>query len=138
MPRSSPDTRHRTGFSLIEVLVALALVGLVLGETARAFGTSILVDEAANGSDVAVALAEDRLDAAGVEGSLTPGTSEGIFGGRYRWRVTVAPYLDPDTADLPESGFRLYRVEAVVAWREDGRRRQTALAGLRLAHAGAP
>ena len=78
--RPTPDQQFwglQAGFSLIEVLVALALVGWMLAATAGVFGTGLLIDAAANGSDTALALAEDRLDSAGVDGKMAPGTTEG-------------------------------------------------------------
>jgi len=138
MPRSCRSRAPAAGFSLIEVLVALALVGLVLMATARVFGTGLLVNDAASGTDTALALAENQLARAGIDGNLRPGSEEGVFARRFRWRVTIARYDDKPTADLPEPGFRLYRVEAAVAWREGLRERQTVLAGLRLAPAPPP
>ena len=138
MPRSFRSRARPAGFSLIEVLVALALVGLVLAATARIFATGLLVQDALSGTDTALALAEDQLERAGIDEGLSPGSSEGVFAGRFSWRVTVAPYDDKATADLAEPGFRLYRIEAIVAWREGRRERRTALAALRLAPAPPP
>ena len=128
--RSSRD--RGAGFSLIEVLVALVIVGIVLLATVRVFGTGILVHDAAKGTDTALTLAEDKLAAAGVDNTLHPGSSEGVFAGRFHWRVTVSPYADKESADLPEPGYRLYRVAAEVAWREGWRERHTVLATLRM------
>jgi prepilin-type N-terminal cleavage/methylation domain-containing protein len=120
------------GFSLIEVLVALAIVALVLVATAQVFGAGVLVHATANGTDTALALAEDKLAAAGVDAPLRSGISEGVFAGRYRWRRTVSRYADPESADLPEPPYRLYRVAVEVAWRDGWRERHAALATLRL------
>jgi general secretion pathway protein I len=128
-------TGRQAGFSLIEVLVALAIVGLVLVATARVFGAGILVHDAASGTGAALALAEDKLAAAGIDGKLRAGSSEGVFAGRFRWRVTIAPYADPASADLPEPRYRLLRVAVEIAWREGWRERHTELTSLRLAPA---
>jgi prepilin-type N-terminal cleavage/methylation domain-containing protein len=132
MPRCCASGAGGAGFSLIEVLVALAIVGLVLVATARVFGAGVMVHRAASGTEVALAIAEDKLAAAGADGALRPGSETGVYAGRYRWRVTVSRYVDPETADLPAPPYRLYRVAAEVAWREGWRERHAALATLRL------
>ncbi|MBV9863383.1 MAG: prepilin-type N-terminal cleavage/methylation domain-containing protein [Alphaproteobacteria bacterium] len=125
------------GFSLIEVLVALAILGLALGAVAAVFGNGLLADRAVGDVDTALAVAQQRLEAAGVTEPLRTGNSEGVFAGRYQWRLAVAPYDDKDRrrggaddSDLPN--LRLFRIEAIVAWRDGVRARQIALATLRL------
>ena len=133
--RSSADPR---GFSLIEVLVALAIVGLALGAAAAVFGNGLAGHEVASDVDTALAAAEEKLAGAGIAEALHPGHAEGVFADRYDWRVAVMPYEDKATADAPPSGFRLFRIEATVRWREGLRHRQVTLETLRLAREPPP
>lgn len=126
MPSSSPE--RAAGFSLVEVLFALAIAGLMLGATAAVFRNGLLGHENAGAAAAAMALAEQELAAAGVTAALKPGASEGAFG-RFRWRLTVADYADPEA---PPPTLRLYRVAAKVEWSDGRRQRQLSLATLRL------
>ncbi len=130
MPSCSGD-RRAAGFSLIEVLFALAVVGIALGTAASVFGNGILGYAAARDVDTALALAQGKLAAAGVTAPLQPGVSDGVFAGRFAWRLSVARF-DDSAAPPPPAPFGLYRIDASVAWREGPRRREIALSTLRL------
>lgn len=131
------------GFTLIEVLVALAIAGLALAAIAGVFGTGVLGHATATDADAALALAEEKLAGAEATPTVRPGRSAGVYAGHFDWQVSVAPYDDTgDTAALPPAvnplpnpaapTLRLYRIEAAVAWRDGRRRRQLALSTLRL------
>src|SRR5262252_2226313 len=117
------------GFTLVEVLVALAIVGLALGAVAATFGNSLTAHETAADAEAALAVAEEQLALAAA--LPRPGTANGNFAGRYAWRTTVAPYDDGEkSADPTHSLPVLYRVVVSVAWRDGRRSRQVALSTL--------
>ena len=124
------------GFTLIEVLVALAIVGLALGAVAAVFGNSLTAHATASDAETALALAEEHLALAGA--LPRPGRSSGDFAGRFAWQTTVAPFDDgvKDTGvkdtDMAKSRPRLYRIAVSVAWRDGHRSREVALSTLRL------
>ena len=128
------DRRDSAGFSLVEVLVALIITGLALAAAAGVFRTGLLGHEAAAGTDAALALAEEKIAAAGVTEPLHPGRSAGLFGNRFQWQVSIEPYQDKASAgfDQPLPDLQLYRVAVTVAWRDGHRQRQMALDTLRL------
>jgi general secretion pathway protein I len=120
------------GFTLIEVLVALAIVGLTLTATAGVFSSGLLSHESASGAEAALALAEERLALAGA--NLHPGADKGVYDDRFAWQTTVAPYVDVgDTKFADKSAMpTLYRVAVSVAWRDGHRSRELSLSTLRL------
>jgi general secretion pathway protein I len=121
------------GFTLIEVLVALAIVGLALAAVGGVFRNGILSHETASGADAALALAEERLAIASVAPKLVTGTVRGDFGGGFAWRTTIAPY-EADAADKAAS-LRVYRIDVAVDWRDGHRDRHLGLSTLRLGSA---
>lgn len=118
---------------MIEVLVALVIIGLGIGAVAAVFGTGLAGHQTAAGVDGALALAEDRIAAADALAPLKPSDSAGVWGGHYRWHLVVSPYQDG--AEKPferPQPWRLFRIEATVGWRDGRHDRQVSLATLRL------
>ena len=91
---------------------------------------------AADDAAIAAALADQKLAEAGITETLRPGSSAGAFG-RFRWRVTVAPFVDKEGADKEAPArtpptLRLYRVAAQIEWNDGPRQRHYELATVRL------
>ena len=112
------------------MLFALAVVGLALGATVTVLRSGLVGHGVARDSDTALALAETKLAAAGIEDALRPGETHGIFD-RYQWTVAIAPY-DDKAVDAAAGAFKLFRIEARITWRDGVRGRAVALAILRL------
>ncbi len=108
------------GFSLLEVLVAFVILSLVLGVLMRIFSGALGNIGAAEQYSRAVAIAESKLAAVGVEAPLEEGESAGDAGGGYAWQATVQRFdagISP--VDNTVQGVGLYRVEVVVNWGDD-------------------
>ena len=114
------------------MLIALAIVGLIVGTMAMVFRNGIASHATADDIDTAVAVAEETLATAGVTAPLKTGETRGLFAGRFAWRLAVAPY-DDGAEPMPPGPFTLYRLEVEVAWGDGPRRRQIALDSMRLA-----
>lgn len=140
MPASSARRRRAAGFSLIEVLIALAIVGLGLAAAAGTFGVGLSGHEASRDAAIALSLAEGKLAEAGVAGTLREGNSEGSFADRFDWQVSVMPYADPgeDQFGLVDKTMKLYRIGVSVAWQDGHRERRLALDTVRLGRAPPP
>jgi general secretion pathway protein I len=82
--------RREAGFTLIEALVALAILGVALAAVLRAYGAGFRSAEGAEMQTHALLLAESRLAEAAA--TLTePGEIRGEADG-YAWRVAAAPF----------------------------------------------
>jgi len=104
------------GFSLLEVLVAFIILALALGVLMRIFSGGLGNIGAAEHYSRAVAIAESKLVAAGVESPLTEGENTGEAEPGYTWRTSVQRYeagAQPIEAALPVD---LYQVEVSVTW----------------------
>ena len=136
MPSPGREPGRSAGFSLIETLVALVITGLALTAIAGVIGNGLFGDRVSEAAQTALSLAEARIAAAGAEEALQPGHRGGVFTGRFHWQLAITRYDDrpPDTpaAVDPASTRQLYRIVAVVAWRDGLRQRRIELATLRL------
>lgn len=125
--------RGAAGFTLLEVLVAFAVLAVALGAAMEVFSTGLRSARAAHTHTIATLLAESRLESVGVEDPLTEGESSGEWDNGYRWRVEVLPYAPNDealeTPTLPDA-FAV----TVTVWRGDaGKAGSVTLTTLRLA-----
>ena len=122
--------RQDTGFTLLEVLVALVVLATTVVAVLQLFGGGLRLARAAGDHADAALLASARL--ADLEpGPLAEGSTEGTDG-PYRWtrRVTLDPALLPVQPDTPEAMLiRLARVSVEVQW---GQGRRFELATLRV------
>ena len=137
--------RRQRGFTLIEVLVAFAVLALALTMLLGTLsGATRQVRWSADAGRAALH-AQSLLADTGVGEALQPGRRDGeLDGGRYRWQLEVAPYTDPlRPAPVGEDPFapRLLQLRLVVAWGEGGRGERLQVDSLRLvqpdANAGA-
>lgn len=123
------------GFTLIEVLVAFAILSLSLGVMMQLFSTGLRNVALAEQYSRATTLAESQLAAVGIEEPLSAGQQSGEFPDGYRWQVNVQPYLSPEEQDAGVTELLpivAYRVDVTVLWSEGSRERSVTLTTLRL------
>lgn len=118
------------GFTLIEVLVALTILGIALGVLLSVFSTSLARAGASQSEATAAQLAQSLLADAGNDAALADGEQTGTLASGMRWRLQVAPYGDND--DSKAWPIAAKRVTAMVSWTDGGAERSVALTTLRL------
>jgi type II secretion system protein I len=129
MRRVHRPCRRESGFTLIEVLVALVILAVVGVAVLQLFAGGLRLAAASGDHTRAVLLASAKLaetDAAPLE----EGTAEGREGA-YRWtrQVALEPALLPLDPKSPEAArVRLARVSVIVEW---GRSRRVEMTTLR-------
>lgn len=111
------------GFSLLELLVALAITTSSLLALYHASGTSVRAAAEAERQTRALVLAESLLalhSHAPIEGIATRGQLDE----QLQWSVTASPTTDADASD---TALRLHRIEVSVSWQDRGRTRTLSL-----------
>jgi general secretion pathway protein I len=128
--------RHAGGFTLLEVVVALAIAALALVALFRAGGEGLVAVSTASRAEEAVQRAQSHLAALGRDQPLSQGQSDGDDGGGYRWHLRVAPVAHwqlPAPVGSPAAETTLYDVEVSVSWRGNGHDRAIMLRTERIA-----
>ena len=121
-----PSTRQR-GLTLLELLVAFAIMAISLGLLYQVAGTNARTTSDLMGQAQAMTLAESMLAANSVippEGVNAQGESQG-----FAWQVRTAPFATP--VDSNPQAPKLHEVDVVVRWSDGTREREFELRSLR-------
>jgi type II secretory pathway pseudopilin PulG len=120
------------GFLIIEVAVALVIVGLAFGAGFRSLSGALDRLGQDHSASAALLLAQSTLDRVGYDIALGQDEKNGRTPDGFSWSVETAPY--PLTAgSMPVAG---YVVRVTVAWKDRLRSRQIRLSTVRLAMRG--
>lgn len=99
------------GFTLIETVVALAILTLALGALYESFGGVLRRSGQTQWQDAAWSLAERKLAEYSLRSPVTPLSEQGDEGPRLRWQVRVADMEVP----IPSGAtLRALRVEVFI------------------------
>jgi general secretion pathway protein I len=123
---------RQCGFSLLEVLVAFAILSVSLGVLLQVFATGLRNAGVADDYSRATLYAESILAAIGREVPLAEGERSGPVNDRFSWRSTVSAFAE----DMPaheKTQVRAYRVRVEVFWPGLIQIRSVTLETLRLA-----
>jgi len=133
------EWRRSGGFTLIEVIVAVAIAGLALVGLFRAGTGGLIAVDAAGRVDEAIERAQSHLAAFGRSGAIVPGEVEGEDGGGYRFQMHALPLATQQSLLFGQNvtATTLYDVEVLISWHAGGRTRTASLRSRRIGP-GAP
>ena len=126
--------RRDAGFTLIETVVALAILGLGLAALIRIFGDVLDRNFQSESRAKAASLAQSMEARLGLDLPITPGLSSGTFDNGYRWQLEISPY--GDTEDRAAWPISPYEVLVTVSWPFGAGYRSVTLTTLGLAPKG--
>ncbi|MFM9862306.1 MAG: prepilin-type N-terminal cleavage/methylation domain-containing protein [Micropepsaceae bacterium] len=112
------------GFTLVEALVAFAILAVMLVALYGAVGTSLNGLARSARYEEAILIAEGRLAELAAVRKLPQAREWAIEGSGYRWRVDVVVPEKLEPAELSLSPFRAEKIKLTVAWQELGSSRE--------------
>ena len=145
--------KRQRGFSLLEVIMAFALLSVGLGILIAILSGGLAQVRGAGDATEATLHAQSLLEELGVLEPIEPRRDRGDFdGGRSRWELAITEAEDPaprlesgaDVAPIESVGLqpvgapRLYRIQLDVSWGEDDVPRRLSFATLRARYPAPP
>lgn len=119
--------KSSAGFTLIEILTALAILAIVLPVAMSGIGLAARLAGLTRQRSIASTLAERKLNELVVTGSWNNGATGGDFSGNpgYSWQAATQTCSEPDlpNADLTE-------LDVTVTWRSTGRQHEITMSTL--------
>ncbi len=130
---------RENGFTLLEVVVALAIAGLALVGLFRAGSGGLFAVDTAAREEEAVQRAQSHLAAVGRDAALVEGEFTGDDGGGFRWTLRVSALTSRQS--LAQDGVSpttttLFNVEVAISWPGHEGSRSVVLRTLRLGTGG--
>jgi general secretion pathway protein I len=120
------------GFSLIEVLVAFAILTLALGVLLPLFSNGFRSLSVSEQYTRAAVLAESRMAAIGRETSLEEGEQAGESEQGFQWRTEVTRYEPLDDTEEFVPLVQAFVATVEVYWQDGDKRRALTLNSLKL------
>jgi general secretion pathway protein I len=107
---------NESGFTLLEVLVALAITGLAVGAAFQIFGTMFQGQARAERVTTALLIAESKLSEVGTVIPLKLGSETGRTAEGYSWRTEVRDPEGIDAKETEQAPIRAFEVGVTVSW----------------------
>lgn len=129
--RRSTSLRNEKGFSLLEVIVALAIMAGGFLAVLNLFSGGVRSVDFSGQYLKAVTLANSKMNELEIQNFIVDDRSGGFKNEEnYHWELDIAPY-DSGLND-EDSNIQLQKVLLKVLWNDDGNKRNIELATLRL------
>jgi general secretion pathway protein I len=132
---SGKPAAAEAGFTLLEVVVAVAIAGLALVGLFQAGSGGLFAVDTAARAEEALQRAQSHLAAVGRDAALVEGDLSGDDGGGYHWRLQVQPAAQRQGVagdGVTPQNATLYSVLVSISWQSRGHERAVTLQTLRL------
>ncbi len=118
-----PDRAKDAGFTLLEVMVAMAILGISLVLTMQLFAGALSNTALSRHYTEATFLARHKLEELSLDDQLKSGNQSGDFEGdyeKYSWQAEVSPFALPQPVEVNETAARpiVLQIKLVVSWEE--------------------
>jgi general secretion pathway protein I len=118
---------RRSGFTLIEVVVALAILGIALTVIIELFSGGLRLARVSEEHSRATNYARMKMEEVGLQQDLGEGTEEGQFDEIFRWQVGVKKIdlLETEKSESFKPLVEFLEVKVDVFWKSGAKERST-------------
>jgi general secretion pathway protein I len=113
-----PSSSSGRGFTLIEVLVAFAILALTLAALMQVFTAGLRSADAVDRHLMATMLARSILDDLGAEIPIITGERSGEIEQGYRWTVRIRPSAAIPSVAIADWVQTAYEIQVEVTWND--------------------
>ena len=122
------------GFTLLEVVVAMAIVGLGVTTLFEIFSSGLRLGARSFERTEAAAYSRQAMDEALIRRNLKDGVEDGSVGHGHRWRLRVR--AAGSESGLDPSPWELKEITLEMSYRSEGREKPVEIRSLRLVKKG--
>jgi len=127
------------GFTLLEILVAIAILGVALTVIMQQFSAGLRIGHTSRTYTTATAYAKQKLEEFQLVEEMEEGAEAGDFDDGYTWKISILPYeafmeeggTDEDAEIFELLPLEMYRLESVVSWMEGENEKSVSLVTLK-------
>ena len=112
--RNREYRRNRGGFTLLEVMIAFAILAVTLAALMQAFSQGLRSLDVAEDYATATMLARSKMAEIGPIIPIEEGEHTGDYENGWQWRVILFPYAGEDGSTGELEDLRLYDVQIAV------------------------
>ncbi len=109
-----------SGFTLIEILIAFAILAVSLAVLFQSFSSGLDAVSRTERATSAVLLARSTLDRVGTDIPLAPGEHSGNSNGGLAWRIALAPASADVAPPVPGLSVKMLQIEVTVTGEQTG------------------
>ena len=127
-------SREQKGFTLLEVLLAVMILGISLTTILLQFQTALHAGSISQERTIAVIYAKEKLEALKIDSEITESSLGGSFDDGYEWETEISLYEYEDPTD--ENSYEnlkneTYKLRSTIKWNSGQHRRQAELTTLK-------
>lgn len=136
MQKQKKRTRSQAGFTLLEVLLAVVIMGVSLTTILLQFQTALHAGSISQERTNAVIYAKEKLESLKIENELSESSQSGVLESGYEWETEVSLYEyeeEDQEEDISYEDLRheTYKLRAAVKWNSGINKRQVELITLK-------
>jgi general secretion pathway protein I len=120
-------SKPKTGFTLIEVVVALAILGVGLTVIMELFAGGLRLEKVSEEYTKAVNYARIKMEEIALNPKMEEGSEEGKFDETFRWQVGVKKVDVLGIEKKPDLKIpvELFQIQVKVVWKSGSKERST-------------